>query len=230
MWMGQVPEGIEDNKKNIGIGRTSPPNVLKAYYDQFEKDFSMFLRCRCKEVVDEGIMVLTLLGRKSIEPYSKESCYMFDFLATALNDMVSQGIIDEEKLNTFNVPVYYPSAVELGLLVEKEGSFTLNQVLYLNRAGSRVCGLRPVSEVNWEISVQCENSNKLFDHNDFSKCMRSVTEPFLINHFGEAIIDELFHRYKEILKASMAKEKKNVFINVTLWLTRKARSTTVEKI
>ncbi|KAL2927034.1 Salicylate carboxymethyltransferase, partial [Bienertia sinuspersici] len=101
------------------------------------------------------------------------------------------GLIEEEKLNTFNVPIYLPSASELSSLVEKEGSFTLNQA--------------DTSEVNWE-------------------CVRSVAEPFLVNHFGEAIIEELFERYMEILKVSMIKEKRNVFINVTTWLTRKAQS------
>ena len=64
--------------------------MLKAYYVQYEHDFLTFLRCRSKEVIEGGAMVLTVLGRKSKEPYSKESCYMFDFLATALNDMVNE--------------------------------------------------------------------------------------------------------------------------------------------
>ncbi|KAL2927991.1 Salicylate carboxymethyltransferase [Bienertia sinuspersici] len=190
--------------------KDKPPNVLKAYYDQFEKDFSTFLKCRSKEVKAGGMMVLTILGRRSIEPYSEESSYMFDFFATAFNDMVSEGLIEEEKLNTFNVPIYLPSASELSSLVEKEGSFTLNQA--------------DTSEVNWEVNEQCKNSYKCFDLNDFSKCVRSVAEPFLVNHFGEAIIEELFERYMEILKVSMIKEKRNVFINVTTWLTRKAQS------
>ncbi|KAL2935259.1 Salicylate carboxymethyltransferase, partial [Bienertia sinuspersici] len=38
-----VPKGIEDNKENIYIARTTSPDVLKAYYDRFEKDFSTFL-------------------------------------------------------------------------------------------------------------------------------------------------------------------------------------------
>lgn len=91
--MKKVPEGIEDNKRNIYIGKTSPPNVVKAYYEQFEKDFSTFLRCRSEEVVGGGMMVLTILGRRSNEPYSKESCYEWDLLATVLNDMVFEVLL-----------------------------------------------------------------------------------------------------------------------------------------
>ncbi|KMT14989.1 hypothetical protein BVRB_3g064940 [Beta vulgaris subsp. vulgaris] len=127
-WLSQVPKGIEDNKGNIYIAKTSPPHVIKAYYEQYERDFYSFLRCRSEEVVVGGMMVLTLLGRKTREPYSKESCYWWEILASALKDMVVEGSIDEDKFNTFNTPMYSPSEAELVFLVEKEGSFNLNQV------------------------------------------------------------------------------------------------------
>nr|UMB49579.1 salicylic acid methyltransferase [Beta vulgaris] len=209
MWLSQVPQGIEDNKRNIYIARTSPPNVLRAYYEQFENDFFNFLKCRSEEVVFGGMMVLTILGRKSTQQYSKESSYEWELLATALNDMVLEGYIDEEKLNTFNIPQYTPSAEEIGFIVEKEGSFTLNEA--------------DISEVSWESKEHeyCKiNSYKAFDPYDFVKCMRSVAEPLLISHFSEAIIEELFKRYREIVQASMANDT-NVFINVTVSLTRR---------
>lgn len=206
-WLSQVPEGIQNNKENIYIARTSPPDVLKAYSDQFEKNFSTFLQCRSEEVVAGGKMVLTVLGRKSRELYSKEACYMWDLLANALNDMVLEGLIVEEKLNEFNIPEYPPSAEELGFLVAKERSFTLDQV--------------HVSEISWEASEFYEESSSMtFDHYDFFKCMRSVAEPLLISHFSDAIVEEVFERYKQNIEASMSKEK-NVFINITVSLTRK---------
>ncbi|CAI0403328.1 unnamed protein product [Linum tenue] len=43
-WLSRVPPGLEEmNKGNISIGRSSPPDVLKAYYTQFQTDFSFFL-------------------------------------------------------------------------------------------------------------------------------------------------------------------------------------------
>ncbi|XP_019103841.2 S-adenosyl-L-methionine:benzoic acid/salicylic acid carboxyl methyltransferase 3 [Beta vulgaris subsp. vulgaris] len=206
-WLSQVPKGIEDNKGNIYIAKTSPPHVLKAYYEQFERDFWTFLRCRSEEVVAGGMMVLTLMGRKSTEPYSKKSCLIFDMFATALNDMVVEGFIEEDKLNTFSIPIYTPSEEELGFMVEKEGSFNLNQVL--------------ITEVNWKPSEQYKNPyDKSSDHANFTNCMRAVAEYLLISHFGEAILEEVFRRYKKMVKVSMAKEK-NVFTNITVSLTRK---------
>ena len=64
--------------------------MLKAYYEQFQGDFSMFLRCRSEELLGGGTMVLTFLGRRSEDPSSKECCYIWELLAVALNDMVSE--------------------------------------------------------------------------------------------------------------------------------------------
>ena len=73
------------------MSRASPPSVLKAYYEQFEKDFLKFLHCRAMEMVDGGKMVLTLLGRHNNQYcYAKESSYLFELLSNVLNDMVSE--------------------------------------------------------------------------------------------------------------------------------------------
>ena len=53
------------------MASTSPWNVLKAYYEQFQRDFSLFLKCRAEEVVEGGRMVLTFLGRRSDDPSTK---------------------------------------------------------------------------------------------------------------------------------------------------------------
>lgn len=48
-------------------------------------------------------------------------------------------------------------------------------------------------------------------------CMRAVAEPMLVSHFGEGIIDELFHRYTKIILDSMSTcPEKSQFINVTV--------------
>ncbi|XP_027347780.1 salicylate carboxymethyltransferase-like [Abrus precatorius] len=215
-WLSKVPEGVENNRGNIYIGRTSPPNVLKAYYEQFQRDFSLFLKCRAEELVEGGSMVLTFLGRRSDDPCSKDGCYIWELMATALNDMVFEGIIKEEQIDTFNIPQYTPSPTEVKSEVLKEGSFTLNRL--------------EVSEVNWNAFDDCWNaqeyeskkSESLSDGGyNVAQCMRAVAEPLLISHFGEAIIEEVFSRYQQILADRMSKEKTE-FINVTILLTRKA--------
>ncbi|XP_054793942.1 S-adenosyl-L-methionine:benzoic acid/salicylic acid carboxyl methyltransferase 3-like [Prosopis cineraria] len=202
-WLSQVPKGVENNKGNIYMARTSPSNVLKAYYQQFQKDFSLFLECRAKEVVEGGFMVLTFLGRKSDDPSSKEGCLIWELMATALNDMASMGIIKEEEVDSFNIPQYTPSPSEVEQEIVKQGSFSINSM--------------EVSAVNWNAKSEVVSDGGY----SVTKCMRAVAEPLLISHFGERIVEEAFKRYQEILTDHMSKEKTE-FINVTLSVTRKA--------
>ncbi|GLT80048.1 hypothetical protein SLA2020_515110 [Shorea laevis] len=208
MWLSQLPEGLENNKGNIYMSSSSPPNVIKAYYEQFKQDFSLFLKCRSEELVTGGRMVLTILGRRSDDPTSKECCYIWELLAMALNDMVSEGLIEEEKLDSFNIPQYTPSPVEVKNEVMKEGSFAVDRL--------------EVSEVNWNAYSNGElNQMDAFKDGGYNvaKCMRAVAEPLLVTHFGDAIIDEVFERYREIVADRMSKEKTE-FVNVVVSLQK----------
>ncbi|XP_054813733.1 S-adenosyl-L-methionine:benzoic acid/salicylic acid carboxyl methyltransferase 2-like [Prosopis cineraria] len=204
-YISQVPEGVENNNKgNICITSTSPLSVQKAYYHQFQRDFSLFLKCRAQELIEEGRMVLVLGGRSGCDPSSNESCYILELLAQALNDMVLEGIIKEDQIDSFNIPIYTPCPTELELEIEKEGSFTLNRL--------------EVFEVSWKAAC----GEELNDNNSgfkVAQLVRAAMEPLLVSHFGEAIIDDLFHRYQYILADRMAKEK-TVFLNLVVSLTK----------
>ncbi|CAJ2646455.1 unnamed protein product [Trifolium pratense] len=214
-WLSQVPKGVENNKGNIYMANTSPENVLKAYYEQFQRDFSLFLKCRAEELVERGRMVLTILGRKSDHKYSKECCYIWELLAVALNEMVLEGIIMEEQMDTFNIPQYTPSPSEVRLEVLREGSFTIDCL--------------EVTTVHWnayddfnDVDFESDDLSKPFIDGAYNvtNCMRAVAEPLLVSHFGEAIIEEVFGRYLEILVDRMSKEQTE-FINVSISMTKK---------
>ncbi|KAJ7953040.1 Salicylate O-methyltransferase [Quillaja saponaria] len=181
-WLSQVPEGIENNKENIYMASTSLPNVLRAYYEQFQKDFSCFLRCRAEELVGEGRMVLTFLGRRSEDPSSKECYYIWELLATALSDMVLEELVEEELLDSFNIPRYTPTPSEVQLDVIKEGSFAINRL--------------ETSELNWNVYDSEFSLPEAMNDGGYNvaKYMRAVAEPLLVSHFGEGIIDEVFCR------------------------------------
>ncbi|KAM2903235.1 hypothetical protein COP2_003068 [Malus domestica] len=57
MWISEAPKGLMTkegeglNKKNICIAKTSPYAVYKLYFEQFKKDFTVFLRSRAEELV-----------------------------------------------------------------------------------------------------------------------------------------------------------------------------------
>ena len=103
----QVPDLAEVNKGNIYLSSTSPPSVINAYFKQFQRDFSTFLQCRAEELVPGGAMVLTILGRKSDDHSGKESGYVWELLARALNQLVSEVSHHNKKTHNFIAPYFF---------------------------------------------------------------------------------------------------------------------------
>ncbi|CAH9137225.1 unnamed protein product [Cuscuta epithymum] len=210
MWLSQVPQRAEENMRNIYLAANSPPCVVKAYYEQFERDFLTFLMCRSEEIIVGGRMVLTILGRNSENPCDKESCHIWELLAIAPSDLVDEDLIEDAKLNTFNLPHYTPSLAEVKCLVEKEGSFSIissnGRYIDWNACGGEVHESRSVEEAGKSVT----------------KCMRAVSESLLVSHFGVGVIEETFHKYQKNITDSMSKGNRRYF-NVTVSLVRNQR-------
>ncbi|XVE56086.1 hypothetical protein DITRI_Ditri03aG0209000 [Diplodiscus trichospermus] len=113
-WLSQVPAGLESNalehlnKGKLYISRSSPQSVLDAYSWQFQNDFSLFIKSRSQELVPGGRMVLSFLGRKFSDPTIEDSCYQWALLAQAIKSLVIEGRIEEEKLDSLNIPYHAP--------------------------------------------------------------------------------------------------------------------------
>ncbi|CAO2831664.1 unnamed protein product [Amaranthus hypochondriacus] len=203
-WLSQVPKGLESrsgealNKGNIYIGNTSSKEISQAYYAQFKGDFTLFLRSRAQEMVPNGRMVLTLQGRfQSNDPGS-----LWDLLGSTLNDMVLEGVIEEEKIDKFNMPFYAPTVEEVSKLVGTEGSF------YINKLESFT--------VDWSV----DNSQNLESRANFvAKSIRAVTESLLDTTFGTAIMDDLFYRFKIKVKEHLSC-KESQYLNIVVSLIR----------
>ncbi|XP_042495166.1 probable jasmonic acid carboxyl methyltransferase 1 [Macadamia integrifolia] len=133
---GKVPSMAESNKGNIYFVRMSSPSVHKSYLEQFQKDFSLFLSLRSKKIISGGQMVLTMLGRRSEDPFGN-ACYIWEYLSKSLNDLVSEGLTEEAKVDSFNLPFYMPSSEELDVIVSADGSFYLDELefFYINWDG-----------------------------------------------------------------------------------------------
>lgn len=97
----QMPEIEEINKGNIYLSSTSPESVSRAYFEQFQKDFLRFLRCRSEEVMAGGRMVITLAGRTTDDPRDEESNRLWRPFTMALQDMVFEVI--KHACNIYNI-------------------------------------------------------------------------------------------------------------------------------
>ncbi|CAN1308465.1 S-adenosyl-L-methionine:benzoic acid/salicylic acid carboxyl methyltransferase 2 [Linum perenne] len=127
-WLSRVPPGLEGNGGSISISSCSSMSVFEAYYGQFRKDFSSFLRCRAVEMVTGGRMVLTLLGRRNEDGCGNDCYYTWELMSTVLNQMAHEGFMSKERVDSFNIPFYRPSPKEIEAEVEKQRSFAIDRI------------------------------------------------------------------------------------------------------
>ncbi|XP_022773998.1 benzoate carboxyl methyltransferase-like [Durio zibethinus] len=181
-WLSKVPDGVENNKWNIYMAKSSPPNVFKAYAKQFQEDFSLFLRMLSEEIKPRGHMVLTLMGRRNPDPSTE--FYGWELLATSLCDLVGEGLVKEADLDSFNLPQYTPYKEEVREIIQEEGSFELDRL--------------EVFEVDWDKKQDINNNGLVLDKYErgqkLANIVRAIKEHLLACHFGDAIIDRLFAR------------------------------------
>ncbi|GKV21129.1 hypothetical protein SLEP1_g31137 [Rubroshorea leprosula] len=154
-------------------------------------------------MIPGGHMVITTMGSiKSEDPLS-----IWEFVGLKLNDMVSEGLIEEAKLDTFNMPYYAPTTEEVKKVVEAEGSFTLTRLETFN--------------MDWDSYIKKANSSlgKQERAVIIATDIRAVGEAILASHFGKSIMDELFRRFKDDVLDYMETNKCQ-FINVVVSLTK----------
>ncbi|GMH30566.1 hypothetical protein Nepgr_032409 [Nepenthes gracilis] len=209
-WLSQVPpglctkEGVPINRGAVYISEASPPAVVKAYMAQFEHDFNLFLKCRSDEIVPDGCMFLTLRGRPSVDPLAWEP-WELKLFARAFSQLVSQGLIKEERVDSFNFPYFGASEIEIKAIVEKEGSFLIEHVETM------------AQHVADEIGDKRERAEKL------ASIIRSYTEPLVSHHFGEQILEPFYSQLAHVVFEFLAKEAPEHF-TIAILLKRKTNS------
>ncbi|BAF28001.1 anthranilate O-methyltransferase 1 [Oryza sativa Japonica Group] len=185
MWLSQVPEHLDGsmNEGNIHIGATTPPSVAKLYQNQFEKDFSQFLQMRCMEIVPGGRMVLTVAGRKNKDVFhAGGTTTLFELLSQGLRTLVAEGRVAKEKLDSFNIPFYCPSADELKQLVQQCELLDISDIQLLEIDGNAM-----------DDSEQAEGISATHTAGEsMSASLRAAMESLIASHFGEGILEELF--------------------------------------
>ncbi|XP_006662914.1 anthranilate O-methyltransferase 1-like [Oryza brachyantha] len=193
MWLSQVPEHLHSNmnKGNIHIGVTTSPLAAKLYLDEFEKGFSHFLQLRCRELVPGGRMVLTILGRKNDDMIFGGGTLSstLELLSQAMRTLIEEGRVEEEKLDTFNLPIYSPSPDELKRLVEQSHLLDIMDTQVFDLPYDPMD--QNYSKPDQEGAAAADDAHEAIGRK-IAAGLRAVTEPLLACHFGESIIDELF--------------------------------------
>jgi jasmonate O-methyltransferase len=207
-WLSQVPPELKSNslinKGKLFISKTTPSAVIDAYFRQFKRDFALFLRLRAAEVAPGGRMVLIFKGRRTLDPTTDESCLLWDYLAQAIQGLIAEGLIGEEKLDTYNTPFYEAYVEDIRALVEEDGCFIVDRLEIKQLPWGGGCGVSGIDRAKLSIVM--------------TKGIRAVNENMFQRHFGQEIMDLLFQRFTEIL----ANDTKEVdHCSVVLSLIRK---------
>ncbi|KAJ7954359.1 S-adenosylmethionine-dependent methyltransferase [Quillaja saponaria] len=202
-WLSKVPEELLDkNSRAWNKGRvhytSAPDEVTEAYATQFSKDMTTFLDARSKELVVGGLMVLIMPCLPEGIPHSRiPAGVLFDYLGSSLMDMVKDGLISEDQVDSFNLPVYTASAKEMTKLVDKNGCFSIE----------RMDSTNPSSKIGGPVNSQACTMH-----------LRAGMEGIISKHFGSDIIDELFNRFQKkadefsYLLESSIKEGSQLFV------------------
>ncbi|KAK4479313.1 hypothetical protein RD792_014824 [Penstemon davidsonii] len=128
-WLSCVPKEIVSSNKgrihHLGAGE----EVTKAYSRQHAADFANFLQARAREVVPGGLMMIVLPSRPDGVSHSLHNLnIMFDILGSSLMDLAKKGMIDEEKVDSFNIPIYVASPRELEATIKQNGCFSIEKM------------------------------------------------------------------------------------------------------
>ncbi|CAI9110822.1 OLC1v1010911C1 [Oldenlandia corymbosa var. corymbosa] len=201
-WLSKVPPGIYDkegksiNKGSVYITEKSPPEVAQAYTQQFQEDFSLFLRLRSKELVSGGGMVLIFLGRDGPNHIDRGNSFFWEILSRSFADLVQKGKVEEEKLDSYDVHFYAPWREEVEDLIRKEESVKLERI--------------EMSEIETIGGAGISYGRKV------AMAVRAIQESMITHHFGESILEDLFEVYGRLIDEEMMKQDIRAFTTVVV--------------
>ncbi|KAK6266604.1 hypothetical protein QUC31_017441 [Theobroma cacao] len=177
-WLSRVPNYVGDINSPAWNGssiycRGGAKEVAEAYSSQYKKDMETFLNARAQELVVEGLMALVLGGRQDGVPLCQTNMgKTYDFLGSCLFDMATEGIISKEKVESLNLPQYYPSSSEIEELININGCFCIEKMETFPGPGKH-----------------------FYDVQMWSMIVRAGFEAILQNHFGSEMVEDFFERY-----------------------------------
>ncbi|KAJ4849854.1 hypothetical protein Tsubulata_014619 [Turnera subulata] len=199
-WLSKIPEEVTNvnspawNKDSIHCTGFSD-EVVAAYSTQFQKDMSNFLNYRAQELVVGGLMVLLIPGLPDgVHCSGTHFGANYDVLGSCLVDMVKLGLISEEKVKAFNLPLYHPTTKELEVLLERNAYFSVPRIESL--------------PAHLPASVQ-----------SITSFMRAIMEEVITQHFGKETVNSMFELYAKKVSANYIEyiqKQRNVFISLIL--------------
>ncbi|KAF8099513.1 hypothetical protein N665_0243s0075, partial [Sinapis alba] len=208
-WLSQIPEKVmEKGSKTWNKGRVwiqgAEKEVVEAYAEQSDNDLVEFLKCRKKEIVVGGVLFMLMAGRPSglVSQLSDDSRLKLIFttlMDQAWQDLVDEGLIEEEKRDGFNIPMYLRNTGEVAAAIESCGGFKIEKMEILTIADP----------------MNARQQEFMKDPDSYGRAMANLVQaglkPMVKAYLGPDLTRELFKRYA--VRATNNKEflKKNSF-------------------
>nr|WKU61913.1 corynanthe C17 O-methyltransferase [Mitragyna speciosa] len=184
-FLSQVPKEVMDkNSAAWNKGRIhhnhAKADVLKAYEAQHAEDIDCFLTARAKELVHGGLLMDVTSFRPDGVPHTHVLTNIgMEVLGYCLMDLAKKGLIDEENVDSYNVPVYLQSPEELKQAVQRNKYFSIEKMESV-----------PMM-IDSDVSAKAQQ---------YSLGMRAVMGDVIREQFGAEIVDKLFDLFKKKLE------------------------------
>lgn len=121
---------------------------------------------------------------------------LFALVARSLQSLVLKGIVEKEKLESFNLPIYGPSVGEVKELVMQSHLFNMDLIKQF--------------EMNWDPFDDLEGDDvedNACSSMNIAKFIMSVLKYLIVRHFGETILDAWFAEFRCLAAEHLEKEK-----------------------
>ncbi|XP_027179703.1 probable S-adenosylmethionine-dependent methyltransferase At5g37990 [Coffea eugenioides] len=212
-WLSDVPKEVTDNtspawnKGKIHHGGAKK-KVLEVYASQFANDLESFLNARAHELVDGGLMALVIPAVPDAIRESQTTIVTekeFEVLGSCLMDLAKKGLVDELKVNMFNLPLYLPSPNEIKTLMKANEHLNVQRMEILSIPGKHVVFSNP---------------------SGIALYLRAALEGLLEKQFGSDIMDELFELFTQKLaeSSSLFNPENQDMVVIFVLLKRKLRT------
>lgn len=119
--------------------------------------------------------------------------------------MHAQGLIEEEKVDEFDVPYYAPCMEELKAAVEEEGSFVIER--------EKAC------EIDWD-GGDAAAGGAATRGERVARTVRAVVESMLESQFGGHVMDKVFQLYTQLVDSHLSHTSVK-YVNLIVTLVKK---------
>nr|WKU61916.1 corynanthe C17 O-methyltransferase [Neolamarckia cadamba] len=182
-FLSQVPKEVMNKNSaawNEGRIRCNhvKEDVLKAYEAKHAEDMDCFFMARAKELVHGGLMLIVTPLRPNGVPHVLTDIGT-EVLGSCLEDLAKKGLIVEENVDSFNVPVYLESPEELKQAIQRNKYFSIEKM----ESVPMIMGS--------DISCRAQQ---------YSLAIRAAMEDVVREQFGAEILDQLFDLFKKKLE------------------------------